>query len=306
MAPETTVSLWHPIEADAEPVLEWRRRLAALDVVQPFKQAHREVYLLTDAERATEIYSNRFAAHILRQHQMNALCRARGWRYTLQGAWDQEESVPTLLLPGGGCARFWVDYASDDYPDSGVYIYYIYRATDQVRFNDDDGEAMRLKAVARLAFSKVLRDVELSVGVASVGNNPEWQDGGPEGRFRDYWWSFSFGDLSETANTRRDVLQDLLPRLKISGQCELKERFLIVRGTRRTYKIHLGASNILMAPNDEYLCVVPDGSSAVKGGANVGLPFEGDRTLSLIRSKAFLLAADDKITDKTIVNQIGG
>ncbi|HEX5052867.1 MAG TPA: hypothetical protein VFZ65_13915 [Planctomycetota bacterium] len=40
-------------------------------------------------------------------------------------------------------------------------------------------------------------------------------------------------------------------------------------------------------------------------GDRVLLPFEGDRTLSLILSKALLLAADDKITDPTILRQIG-
>jgi hypothetical protein len=34
------------------------------------------------------------------------------------------------------------------------------------------------------------------------------------------------------------------------------------------------------------------------------LPFEGDNVLSIILSKAFLLAADDKITDPTILRQI--
>jgi hypothetical protein len=37
---------------------------------------------------------------------------------------------------------------------------------------------------------------------------------------------------------------------------------------------------------------------------NVFLPFEGDATLSIILSKAFLLAQDTKITDPTILRQI--
>lgn len=34
------------------------------------------------------------------------------------------------------------------------------------------------------------------------------------------------------------------------------------------------------------------------------LPFEGDRTLSIILSKAFMLAEDDKIKDPSILSQI--
>lgn len=38
--------------------------------------------------------------------------------------------------------------------------------------------------------------------------------------------------------------------------------------------------------------------------ADVFLPFEGDRTLAVILSKAFMLAEDDKIADPTITRQI--
>jgi hypothetical protein len=101
------------------------------------------------------------------------------------------------------------------------------------------------------------------------------------------------------------VLERLLPRLKIAGRCSLEGRFLVVRGELRTYKIHLGSSNILMEPNDQYLCIVPDRASAARGDSGpLFLPFEGDRTLSLILSKAFLLAEDTKIKDPTIVSQI--
>src|SRR6185295_18399962 len=56
--PETVVvSLWHPIESDAATVLAWRHRLIERGVTQPFKQAHREIYVVTDAERATGTYS---------------------------------------------------------------------------------------------------------------------------------------------------------------------------------------------------------------------------------------------------------
>ena len=140
------------------------------------------------------------------------------------------------------------------------------------------------------------------VGVASVGNDPTWNDGGPEGRFRDYWQNYSFGDLNASAKTRKDVLQRLIPRLKIASVCTFDEKFLVVRGQLRTYKIHLGSGNILMQPNDQYLCIVPKQGEQ---SDDVLLPFEGDRTLSVILSKAFLLAADMKIKDETITRQIG-
>jgi Domain of unknown function (DUF4132) len=92
------VTLWHPIDSTITEVLAWRLWLEDRAIVQPFKQAHREVYLLTDAERVTNNYSNRFAAHIIRQHQFANLCRQRGWEFSLIGGFDSH-SILYLSLP---------------------------------------------------------------------------------------------------------------------------------------------------------------------------------------------------------------
>jgi hypothetical protein len=99
------------------------------------------------------------------------------------------------------------------------------------------------------------------------------------------------------------VLEMLVPRLKIAERCHLTDRFLVVRGNLRTYKIHLGSGNILMEPNDQYLCIVPLRSGEGKD-EKLFLPFEGDQTLAVILSKAFMLANDKKITDSSITRQI--
>jgi hypothetical protein len=168
---------------------------------------------------------------------------------------------------------------------------------------NDINEPLALENVPPLVFSEIMRDVDLFVGVASVGNDPNWQDGGPQARYREYWHSYSFGELSGTAATRKAVLESLVPRLKIADRCSFTDRFLVVRGNKRTYKIHLGSGNILMEPNDEYLCIVPD-ARARTAEDGLFLPFEGDSTLSIVISKAFLLAEDDKIKDPTITTQI--
>lgn len=307
-APEAKaeVSLWHPVNEDADTVLAWRRRLAALEVTQPFKQAHREIYVLTDAESATNVYSNRFAGHIVRQHLLNALCQARAWRFGQYLVYDMTGETPGRTLPAFGLqAAFYVDPIDyEQYTDAtGAYLYL---ASDQVRFSDDANADVPLAQVPPIVFSEIMRDVDLFIGVASVGANPEWQDGGPDGRHRDYWWEFSFGDIGERGKTRYAALADILPKLKIAGRCELTGKFLTVRGTKRTYKIHLGSGNILMEPNDQYLCIVQGRSGKAKGGAGIRLPFEGDGVFSIILSKAFMLAEDDKITDPTILSQIGG
>ncbi|MFI5459137.1 MAG: hypothetical protein ACHRXM_27225 [Isosphaerales bacterium] len=115
--------------------------------------------------------------------------------------------------------------------------------------------------------------------------------------------TYAFGDLSATAQTRKAVLEGLIPRLKIADRCSLSTKFLRVRGDLRTYKIHLGSGNILMTPNDQYLCIVAKPSAAA-GDRTLFLPFEGDGMLSQVLSKALLLAEDTKITEPAIVSQI--
>jgi hypothetical protein len=325
---DAEVSLWHPIGRPMADVLSWRDWLERREVIQPFKQAHREVYILTDAERRTGTYSNRFAAHVLRQHQFNALCAARGWKNKLRLMVDDTYPPAHRLLPQWSLrAEYWIEGAGTEYGtdtnESGVFMYL---ATDQVRFYSIDSAQLRAHAggggyverwnptgndeplaldrLPPLVFSEIMRDVDLFVGVASVGNDPNWADGGPRGQYRDYWQSYSFGELSATAETRRTLLERLIPRLKIADRCSFTDRFLVVRGSKRTYKIHLGSGNILMEPNDQYLCIVPKQTVATAGTERVHLPFEGDGTLSIILSKAFLLADDAKITDPTITSQL--
>lgn len=321
---DASVSLWHPVSAAPEMVMRWRDALEARGIRQPFKQAHREVYLLTDAERNALTYSNRFAAHILKQHQFNSLCVLRGWKNTLRLMVDDSYPPATRLLPKYSLrAEFWIEGIGDDYGvDTNEAGTYLRVATDQVRFYREEAPTnyahaggggyaadrrnaptgpLALDQIPPLAFSEVMRDVDLFVGVASVGNDPAWADGGPAGRYRDYWRDYAFGDLAETAKTRAEVLARLLPRLKIAPRCRLDGRFLIVQGTLRTYKIHLGSGNILMEPNEQYLCIVPGRSEETD---DLFLPFEGDRMLAIILSKAFLLADDTAIKDPTIVSQI--
>ncbi len=294
------VSLWHPSLSPAAEVKYWREWLIENQITQPFKQAYREVYFLTDAERQTHDHSLRFANHILKHQQFHALAVQRGWQQTVGGSWDggQEnaayKSIPAFKVGVNFEAEGLDQY---DYTDSGIYSCV---GTSDVRFYRQH-KALALDKLDPLLFSEVMRDVDLFVGVASIGNDPNWQERGysRDGN-GDYWQNSSFGDLSEIAKTRKAVLEALIPKLKIAKQLRLEERFLIVEGKVRTYKIHLGSSNILMEPNDSYLCIVETRARAT----NVMLPFEGDSILSLILSKAMLLANDSRIKDATILSQI--
>jgi hypothetical protein len=291
----TAVRLWHPLLAPAGEVRDWRDHIVRTGERQPFRQAFRETYPCTPAELQTRTYSNRFAGHVLRHRQAYALFKERAWAATFLGNVGENGS------------------ARRDFPDAALTAVFGYSSlnvahsvhgnalcgTDRVFFHRTGDRAripVPLQEVPVLVFTEAMRDVDLFISVASIGLDPHWADHGQDA-YLGYWQEFSFGELTEIALVRRDALARLLPNLKIATRLELTERFLRVRGRLHSYKIHLGSASILIEPDDRYLCIVP-----AAGRTTVMLPF--DEVLTLILSKAHLLAADDKITDSTILSQL--
>lgn len=284
--------------ASPEEVARWRSCLLENELAQPFKQAHREVYLLAPAEEETRTYSNRFAAHILHYPQTFALIKERGWSRNALGPWDggYESTVFRDFGSPGIRAEFFLQMIESEQWVALAGL----ASTDQVRFRSIRySGCLPLTEVPDIIFSEAMRDVDLFVGVSSIAADPEWIDRG-ETRFDDNWQRTAYGGLTQSAIMRRELLVELLPRLKIADCCQIEDRFLTVRGRLGTYRIHLGSGNILMAPNDQYLCIVP----ARRKRSQPRLPFEGDDRLSVILSKAFLLADDHRIRDQTILRQI--
>ena len=321
VGPGGRLRLWHPLRAEADEVAEWRDELTARELRQPFKQVFREVYPLTPAEVTTGTYSNRFAGHILRYGQARSLMAERGWTGNHLGYFSEgysSEMVKELPRPGElplcegvfWRARFFVELVDEGAASNGVAVLC---STDQVRIERRAASAgprgaWELAALAEapaLVLSEALRDVDLFTGVASIGADPDWEDRGVDRAYGAYWQSYAFGELSASGRVRRESLARLLPRTRIADRVELTDRFLRVRGDRGTYKIHLGSGNILMEPNDAYLCIVPKQGAGGSRGDKVFLPFEEDGgLLSVILSKAFLLADDAGITDRTITAQL--
>jgi hypothetical protein len=217
------------------------------------------------------------------------------------GQWDSH-NTPTLELPQFGlCAQYDVDFPQDESEVSSHMVYLLIR-TGAMRFVDGVNAPQELESIPTAVFSEVMRDLDLFTGVATIGSDPAWGQRQPV-PFRAYWDAFSFGELTEMANHRRDLLERIIPRLSIKDRCQLEGRFLLVRGDRATYKIHLGSGNVLIEPGSRYLCIV-EGAATKAKPRNLALPFDGDPKLSLILSKAFLLADDRKIKDEMILRQL--
>ena len=285
-------------------ILEWRNFLIEHLITQPFKQAFREVYIITDAEISTGSYSNRYAGHILKQLQFFALCKNCNWTagHTSRAYNERiDQNNIKIHLPEFDLnAEYFYERTSIE--DDWTFV-----STNQIRFKRISfPEAyIPLIDIPKMVFSEIFRHIDLFVSVSSVGADPNWMDTEKNRNTRLYVYrsQFSFGELSSSAETRKDTLTRLIPRLNIASQCTITNKFLVVKGKIRTYKIHFGSGNILMEPNDQYLCIVPDRESTQKSD-QIFIPFEGDNVLSIIISKAFLLAADDEIKDPVIVNQI--
>ena len=297
--PDGTVRLWHPARADTAQVRQWRDYLVWAERTQPFKQAFREVYLITPAELETSLYSNRFAAHVLRYQQAYALFKERGWTANYLGPYDGGyQGQARRDFPDVGLTAYF-----DHYPvDAGPFAYPVdLCSTDRVGFcrtGDRHRAAVPLDEVPELVFSEAMRDVDLFVSVTSIAADPHWANRGEDPHFAT-WREYAFGDLTEIAVVRGEALARLVPKLKIAPRLELTGRYLRVQGQLNSYKIHIGSGNVLIEPDDRYLCIVP-----ASRRATVMLPFDGDQMLSIIMSKAVLLAADDTITDPSITQQL--
>lgn len=301
-----TVRLWHPVEASASDVAEWCDRCRADELTQPAKQAFRETYVLTPAERESRTYSNRFAAHIVRQQQTRTVLRSRGWSSIALAWWDDgnDAGVAKRVFSDFGIrAELFYDPLVDVEPRGGDL--YPLCSTDQLRFRTLDGDDIDLADVPAIALSEALRDADLVVSVASIGADPAWADAGV-GRehepYQAYWRAYADAPLESGALVRRDALARLLPELAIADRCTLRERHVEVRGDRGTYEIHLGSSSIRTVPGHRHICIV---SAPKPDTASAFLPFDDDRLLTLILSKAFLLAGDASITDEAILQQLG-
>ena len=182
LGPDDRIRLWHPIDATEGDIAAWRTGLLARQVRQPFKQAFREVYVLTPAEEETERQSNRFAGHILRYPQARALMTARRWGSNFLGPYDggyngiAKREFKTHAIR----AEFWHDAIEQEL--QGFVATVEHCSTDQVRFVRQGrvDDLMRLADVPPIVFSEAMRDVDLFVSVTSIGADYVWPDGAPE------------------------------------------------------------------------------------------------------------------------------
>ena len=158
-----------------EEVRAWRTFLLDRRIRQPFKQAFREIYILTPAEVETGTYSNRFAAHILDYPVARALMTARGWGSNFLGPYDGGyEGIAKRAFPTYALRAEFVHFAVEE--GTGQWSPVLRCSTDRVEFvgtGDRTGERVPLADIPPIVFSEAMRDVDLFIGVSSIAGRRE-------------------------------------------------------------------------------------------------------------------------------------
>ena len=303
LTPATKVRLWHPLSTESSEVQQWRERIFASAVRQPFRQAFREFYEITDDERQTKMHSNRFAGILMRQHQFSSLCRARGWKYRLMGAEFDGFNVPTKLLASWKMhAEFYVDLPSDRKPalfesalgEKSGYGINLFLGSDQVRFYRDRRE-IAIEEVPAIVYSEIMRDVELFTSVSAVGQDETWADQGDRGTGV-VASRMDINELSAMLALRIEILSRVLPLTPIAEHCKIDKTWLVVRGQLGTYRIETLLGGVLrMTDSGVRQLKIPQ---KLLDGVSVDFsvfPIDLDHRTEMILRKAYVLASDSKI-----------
>ncbi|HML48684.1 MAG TPA: DUF4132 domain-containing protein, partial [Clostridia bacterium] len=239
-------------------------------IVQPFKQVFRELYLPNADEKAQRSESDRYAGHQVQPKKTLALLKSRGWtagyEEGLQKVCYRANVVATLLSQAD-----WFSPADIEAP-----------TLEAVAFHDRKTfEPVFMERLSPVLFSEIMRDIDLVVSVAHAGGiDPE-------------------ASLS-TVEMREALIAQMLRLMRV-GNVELKKPYARIQGALGEYAVHLGSGTVQkMGKGSVHIIPV---HSQHRG--RLFLPFMDDdpRTAEIV-SKILMLAEDRKIRDPEILRQI--
>jgi HEAT repeat protein len=246
----------------------WQKHLFQTERVQPFKQVFRELYVVTEQEKADGHVSHRYAGHQVNPNQAMALFGSRGW--------GTQDGVRKIFHDVGLVAEVsfrWGAFTPLELEGQTL---------DGIEFRKrEQWNPMPLTDVPPRIFSEVMRDVDLVVSVAHLGGvDPEAS--------------------ASTVEMRAALLRETCALLKIDN-FRVEKTHALIEGQLGSYSVHLGSAVVHRMPGGS-LCIVP--VHAQQRG-RLFLPFADDdpRTAEVL-SKVILLARDNEILDPSILEQI--
>ncbi|MDR2117159.1 MAG: DUF4132 domain-containing protein, partial [Planctomycetaceae bacterium] len=240
------------------------------EIVQPFKQIFRELYLPNADEKNVKTYSNRYAGHQIQPSKAVALLKSRNWTID-QYLGFQKVFYKLDLMVWLYCYADWFT-PSDIEPPTIEKIEFVDRRTLKV---------IPIEKIPPVIFSEIMRDLDLVVSVAHIGGVD------PEASF-------------STIEMRTAILEETLRLVKLKN-VTLKKSHALVKGTLGEYTIHLGSGEVQIMAGGS-LTILPVHS---QHRGRLFLPFiDDDPKTAEIMSKTLLLAEDNKIKDPTILEAI--
>jgi len=247
----------------------YQQDILGREVKQVFKQIFRELYIKTKDELKMD-RSRRYAGHQIQPSKTVALLKTRRWVVDdyegLQKVYYKENIIAKMYA-----MTDWYSPAEVEAPTIEDIVFY-----DRKTF-----ELMTIEDVPDLIFSEVMRDIDLVVSVAHVG------DVDPEAS-------------QSTIEMRRAIVEFNAKLFKLKN-VTFTESHALIKGTRAEYSIHLG-SGVIHQKAGATIEVLPVHS---QHRGRIFLPFvDEDPKTAEIMAKVLLFAQDEKIKDIFILEQI--
>ena len=239
------------------------------ELKQPFKQVFRELYVKTADEKGRD-KSLRYTGHQVQPTKTVALLKTRRWII------DGQEGLEKVYYKENIIAKIfaladWFSPADIEAP-----------TLEEVQFFDRKTfKPILIDNVPDLVFTEVMRDIDLVVSVAHIG------DVDPEASH-------------STIEMRKAIVEFNCKLFKLKN-VTFSENHVLIKGKRAEYSIHLG-SGLVHQKAGSAINVLPVHS---QHRGRVFLPFiDDDPKTAEIMAKVILFAQDEKIKDVFILEQI--
>ncbi len=240
-------------------------------LVQPFKQIFRELYVPNADELAAVGVSKRYEGYQIQPTQAAGIFKSRGWSANyyegVQKVYHKERLVATIEAYAD-----WYSPYNTPMP-TGI---------NGIRFHKKSTrESVPLKEVLKAIFSEIMRDLDLVVSVAHVGGV-------------DIEASLSSIELRAVIVEETAVLFGLT-------NVEIEKNHVFIKGQKGDYTVHLGSGIAHKIPSK--MLMISPVSTQERG--RIFLPFvdEDPKTAEIV-SKVLLLAKDDEIRDPSVLGQL--
>ena len=264
------LSIAHPFDLfNSKQWAFYQQDILERQIKQPFKQVFRELYIKTKDELEMD-KSRRYTGQQIQPTKTVALLKTRRWVVDdydgLQKVYYKENIIAKMYAMSD-----WYSPAEMEAPTIEDIVFY-----DRRTF-----ETLTIKDVPDLIFSEVMRDIDLVVSVAHVG------DVDPEAS-------------QSTIEMRRAIVEFNAKLFKLKN-VTFTESHALIKGTRAEYSIHLG-SGVIHQKAGATIEVLPVHS---QHRGRIFLPFvDEDPKTAEIMAKVLLFAQDEKIKDIFILEQI--